>query len=54
MVRPHQKSIDAVTAFLTSHGITAHVLTPNSDAIMAKVTIAQAETLLATKCVSRS
>ena len=48
LVRPKQESIDAVRAFLAGHGVTAQSLTPNSDAISARVTIAQAEKILST------
>jgi len=49
MVRPRQESIDAVTTFLESNGIVPESITPNSDVIQARVSIAQAEMLLSTR-----
>jgi len=50
MVHPKQASIDAVVAFLQSNGIKHYEsITPNSDVIQAKVSIGEAEMLLATK-----
>ena len=49
LVRPRKESIEAINSFLLSHGITPQSLTPNSDVIQARVSIAQAEKLLATR-----
>eukprot|EP00729_Bicosta_minor_P001427 gene1427-15849_t len=54
MVHPKQASIDAVVAFLQSNGIKHYEsITPNSDVIQAKVSIGEAEMLLATNEVAQ-
>jgi tripeptidyl-peptidase-1 len=49
LLAPSQQTTDAIHTWLNSNGITATPATPNSDFLVADVTVAQAESLLATE-----
>ena len=49
LVAPAPSSIAAVMGFLRDHGVVGFPASPNSDIIEAKVTVAQAEKMLATR-----
>ena len=50
MIAPSQESVGAVVSFLDSHGVQEYKsMTPNSDFIVAEVTVEKAEELLAPK-----